>query len=584
MRGARRCSNSATTSGRGSTFSLRSHKCGELSRDHVGQSVTLYGWIRKPRVLGSQGVAFLPVYDTTGVTQFSCNAEEWRGSLDTLKSHETVVKAMGVVRERPAEAVNTNTPTGEIEVELEALEVLNEATNLPFATFGHGEESVTVEQQLRERQLYLRLPHMQRNIRLRSKVAMALREALVDRHDFVEIETPTLFKRTPEGAQEFIVPTKTRGKFFSLAQSPQQFKQLLMVSGFDRYFQFARCYRDEDQRSDRQPEFTQVDLEMSFVDSECVMGLTEELLHSTISSLCPELSLPCLPFPRMEYRQAMEQYGSDKPDTRYEMKLQDLGSIWRELIKEMGMDNAEKSPFSAHIYGLRVPKWEQALLDINSSSRKKGVSRQIEGTSSKYPVAMLQRDQSSSGNSLETLLGSHFPPALLNVFSKSAPPLSERFGERVKQHLGWGEGDLCVLATSKEAEKDEMLAALGAWRTLAAQVLSQTGRLELSPQQLNFLWVSDFPLFSVSEKKRGLHSVESTHHPFTAPVPEHEHMLQGNPSLELLPQVITHQQLYNNMPRIYRSHTNNILYYNVPRFISGADIYKLYTTCATCYP
>ena len=543
MRGARRCSNSVTTRGRGSTFSLRSHKCGELSRDHVGQSVTLYGWIRKPRVLGSQGVAFLPVYDTTGVTQFSCNAEEWQGSLDTLKSHETVVKAMGVVRERPAEAVNTNTPTGEIEVELEALEVLNEATNLPFATFGRGEESVTVEQQLRERQLYLRLPHMQRNIRLRSKVAMALREALVDRHDFVEIETPTLFKRTPEGAQEFIIPTKTRGKFFSLAQSPQQFKQLLMVSGFDRYFQFARCYRDEDQRSDRQPEFTQVDLEMSFVDSECVMGLTEELLHSTISSLCPELSLPCLPFPRMEYRQAMEQYGSDKPDTRYEMKLQDLGSIWRELIKEMGMDDAEKSPFSAHMYGLRVPKWEQALRDINSSSRKKGVYRQIEGTSSKYPVAMLQMDQSSSsGNSLETLLGSHFPPALLNVFSKSAPPLSERFGERVKQHLGWGEGDLCVLATSKEAGKDEMLAALGAWRTLAAQVLSQTGRLELSPQQLNFLWVSDFPLFSVSEKrgKRGLHSIESTHHPFTAPVPEHEHMLQGNPSLELLPQVNTH--------------------------------------------
>ena len=501
----------------------------------MGQTVTLYGWLRKARVLGSQCVAFLPVHDTTGTTQFVCKLEEWQSVLTSFKAPERVVRVVGAVKERPSEAVNLDAPTGEIEVELESLQVLNEATNHPFATFGRIDSNIAVEQQLRERQLYLRMPHMQDNIRLRSKVSMALREVLVNRHGFVEVETPTLFKRTAEGAQEFIVPTRICGKYFSLAQSPQQFKQLLMVAGFDRYFQFARCYRDEDQRSDRQPEFTQVDLEMSFVDSECVMGLTEDLLHSTITSTCPHLSLLRLPFPRIEYREAMEQYGSDKPDTRYEMTLQNLDSIWQELLQEMGVATEESSASCRHCYGVRVPQWEQAMHDLgNSKAQKSELTTRMKDISCIYPTTMLQSDQSSSESSVQGLLNSNFPAG---IFSKSHPSLAEKFTQRVKDRLGWQDGDLCILASSEDGEKEKMLTALGAWRSLAASALHHSNRLELDSTQLNFLWVTGFPLFSVSAEKGGVYHVTSTHHPFTAPVSEHRSLLDGLPSPTELAQV-----------------------------------------------
>ena len=489
----------------------------------------------------AQGVAFLPVYDITGVTQFVCDLSRWRDTLQSFKEKERVVKVGGVVKPRPPEAINRNQSTGEIEVELECLEVLNEASNHPFSTFGHTESNIAVEQQLRERPLYLRLPHMQHNICLRSKVAMAIRETLTHRHGFLEVETPTLFRRTPEGAREFIVPTRTRGKFFSLVQSPQQFKQLLMVAGFDRYFQFARCYRDEDQRSDRQPEFTQLDLEMSFVDSNCVIGLTEEMLHSTTSSLCPHFSIPSLPFPRMEYRQAMEKYGSDKPDTRYEMTLQSLDCVWGELLREMGLgDGGEGGSLHPHIYGLRVPQWEQAILELEQSdkSASREVTKKMKLLSQTYSSATLHNDRKDSESSVEKLLASHFPAALLSIFSNLSPSLAERFSQRVRDHVGWQEGDLYVLGSSEDTDKDKMLTGLGSWRSLAASVLHQTQRMELESTQLDFLWVTDFPLFTVSEGKNGVFNIVSTHHPFTAPVDEHREWLEGSPSLEQLAQVL----------------------------------------------
>jgi aspartyl-tRNA synthetase len=503
----------------------------------VGQNVTLYGWLRKPRVLASQGVAFLPVYDTSGVTQFVYDVNKCAAVLDSHKSAEKVVKAVGVVKPRPPEAVNADTPTGEIEVELQSLDVLNEASKHPFSTFGHVKPSVSVEQQLRERPHYLRLPHMQNNLRLRSKVAMSLRESLVDSHGFVEIETPTLFKKTPEGAQEFIVPTRTRGKYFSLVQSPQQFKQLLMVSGFDRYFQFARCYRDEDQRSDRQPEFTQVDLEMSFVDSNCVMGLTEEILHSTITSLCPHFSVPNPPFPRMEYRRAMELYGSDKPDTRYEMKLQNLDSVWQEQLQEVGVANeVAESHLCPRFYGVNFPQLVSAMEDLDDS-RAKEVTEKIKSLTDSHlwPTAVLTN---YSEVPLDPLVSTLLPAKLLSDLSKQAP-LTEMFAQKLRDRLGWQEGDVCVISASShvEIDKHRLLSALGGWRSVAAGVLCETNRLDLDSTQLNFLWVMDFPLFSPSSGKGGS-EMKSVHHPFTAPVPEdRELLLSGPASVEQLTQV-----------------------------------------------
>ena len=537
----RHCSTCPTRYG-SSTYSLRTHTCGELTRDHVGRAVTLYGWLSKPRVLSLKGVAFLPVHDTTGVTQIVCDLSKWQHVLDSFREKERVVKVGGVVRPRPPEAINAAAATGEIEVELDSLEVINEARHHPFATFGRGGErnrEISIEQQLSERPHYLRLKHMQNNLRLRSKVGMALRELLIGRHGFVEIETPTLFRRSPEGAQEFIVPTRTPGRYFSLAQSPQQFKQLLMVAAFDRYFQFARCYRDEGQRSDRQPEFTQLDLEMSFVNSDCVMGLTEDILHSTVSSLCPHLSIPILPFPRMEYRQAMEQYGSDKPDTRYGLLIQDIGSIWDDVLLENDAGNRENG--MPHFHALHVPQWEQALSDLKMADRSKAkeVATRIRELMDSYSFAVINSDTSISGQSL-----------VQSCFPSGKPPsrIFEEFAERVRGGglEGYQEGDLCLLSCSNSGSRERSLIGLGHWRTLAGAVLHRLHRMELDSRRLDFLWVVDFPLFSVREKKeeeegRGERGWEvvSTHHPFTAPLPEHTHLLHGKHSLDQLSQVYT---------------------------------------------
>ena len=518
------------------TYSLRTHTCGELTRDHVGQSVTLYGWLSKPRILTPQGVAFLPVHDTTGVTQFVCDLTKWQHDLEAFREKERVVKVGGVVKPRPPEAVNTNLPTGEIEVELGSLEVINEATHHPFSTFGRESEKnkdISIEQQLYERPHYLRLQHMQRNIQLRSNIGMSLRKALIGCHGFIEIETPTLFKKTPEGAQEFIVPTRTPGKYFSLAQSPQQFKQLLMVAGFDRYFQFARCYRDEDQRSDRQPEFTQIDLEMSFVDSDCVMRLTEDILHSTVSSLCPHLSIPSLPFPRMEYRHAMENYGTDKPDTRFEMLIKNLDTIWVDLINDLGIE--QENLLFPHVYTLHVPQWERAMSNLKTSDRTKfkETSTKIRELKERYSTVMIGSDINTCVRGLEQLFNTFSSDALL----KFTTEIFEKFSERMRHHLSYEDGDMCVLGVCETGSEEKTLRGLGAWRTLAADVLHHVNQIELDSTRLDFLWVVGFPLFNVLEIESGGYDVVATHHPFTAPIIEHTHLLQGEPSVEQLSQV-----------------------------------------------
>uniref|UniRef100_A0A8C5C563 Aspartyl-tRNA synthetase 2, mitochondrial n=1 Tax=Gadus morhua TaxID=8049 RepID=A0A8C5C563_GADMO len=301
------------------SVSLRSHTCGELRPEHAGEKVALYGWVQYLR----QDL-FVILRDYSGLTQVLISQDD--GSLKEKLGEltvESVVKVTGTVRRRPEGQENTNMPTGDIEVLAENLEVLNTCRKLPFEIKDFVKKSEALRMQYRY--LDLRSTRMQQNLRLRSQLSMRMREYLCHQHGFVDVETPTLFKRTPGGAKEFLVPSREPGRFYSLPQSPQQFKQLLMVAGVDRYFQFARCYRDEGSKPDRQPEFTQVDIEMSFVEQAGVMALVEGLLQY---SWPPELGGLSQPFPCITYSEAMRDYGSDKPDTRFHMKLVDISEVF----------------------------------------------------------------------------------------------------------------------------------------------------------------------------------------------------------------------------------------------------------------
>ena len=303
---------------------LKTHSCGGLRTDHVGQEVTLAGWVNRRRDHG--GLVFLDLRDGSGLVQVVANpnvapdahavAQQMRG--------EYVVQVTGVVRERPEGLANPDIPTGEIEVLSREMTILNSAITPPF--YIYDDSPVDEAVRLRYRYLDLRRPRMQRNLLLRHRVVAAIRKYLYSL-DFVEIETPILFKTTPEGARDYLVPSRVHpGKFYALPQSPQQLKQLLMVGGFERYFQIARCFRDEDQRGDRQPEFTQLDLEMSFVEREDVMALIEKMMIHLIEDVS-ERTLLRKPFPRLTYQEAMSCYGTDRPDLRFGMALVDVSDL-----------------------------------------------------------------------------------------------------------------------------------------------------------------------------------------------------------------------------------------------------------------
>ncbi|OQX83387.1 MAG: aspartate--tRNA ligase [Candidatus Omnitrophica bacterium 4484_49] len=295
---------------------LRSHYCGELRKEHVDLKVALCGWIYRRREHGK--ITFFDLRDREGIVQIVCVPSVIKGDYKMVKEldKEDVVQVKGKVQLRPQGTVNEKLPTGEIEVLVEEINILNKCTNLAFDI--ESDTEVSEEHRLRHRYLDLRRPRLQKNFIFRHKVVKAMRDFL-DENGFVEIETPILTKSTPEGARDFLVPSRLKpGTFYALPQSPQLFKQILMIAGFDRYFQIARCFRDEDLRADRQPEFTQLDLEMSFVEEEDIFNLTEELLVY-IFDMCMGLKLDT-PFPRLSYNQALEKYGSDKPDLRGEKK------------------------------------------------------------------------------------------------------------------------------------------------------------------------------------------------------------------------------------------------------------------------
>jgi aspartyl-tRNA synthetase len=473
----------------------RTHHCNELRPAHAGQTVTLAGWVHSRRDLG--GVLFIDLRDREGRTQTVFDpadlSKETFDAATKLRS-ESVIQITGKVRVRPAGTENTKIPTGQVEVLVKDLTVLNEAAPLPFQIDDpEAASKVNEEARLQYRYLDLRRPEMTRNLRLRSKVAIATR-SYMDEQGFLEVETPTLFKSTPEGAREFLVPNRREpGTFYALPQSPQQFKQILMVSGVERYFQLARCYRDEDLRADRQPEFTQVDIEMSFIDREDVYALIEGLLKRVWKTAL-DMDIPT-PFKRISFEEALNRWGIDKPDTRFGMELVDFTEEFRASSFKV---------FAGAVQHGGVVK------AINARGLAGATQGQIE--------TMTETAKSFGAKGLAYI-------KVENGEWKS--PIVKFFSDAEKQALTTKlqiqEGDLILFAADQWLNACEIL---GKIRLYCAEVLKAQGKLTIDPNRFDFLWVVDFPLLSYDKEQSRWYS---SHHPFTAPVAEDIPLLKQDP-------------------------------------------------------
>ncbi|XP_006153405.1 aspartate--tRNA ligase, mitochondrial isoform X2 [Tupaia chinensis] len=454
-----------------SSFVARTNTCGELRSSHLGQEVTLCGWIQYRR----QNI-FLVLRDFQGLVQVVIPQDESSASVKKILCEapvESVVQVSGTVISRPPGQENPKMPTGEIEIKVKTAVLLNSCKKLPFEIKDFVKKTEALR--LQYRYLDLRSFQMQYNLRLRSEMVMKMREYLCNLHGFVDIETPTLFKRTPGGAKEFLVPSREPGKFYSLPQSPQQFKQLLMVGGLDRYFQVARCYRDEGSRPDRQPEFTQIDIEMSFVDQTGIQSLIEGLLQYSWPSDKAPIAVP---FPSVTFAEALATYGTDKPDTRFGMKIVDISDAFRNT--EIGFLQDALSKTQGTIKAIRIPEGAEVL-----------------------PIFLIAN---SNWNS----------PVAKFI-------MEERRLELIRL-MEIQEEDV-VLLTAGEHQKACTL--LGKLRLECADLLEMRGMVLRDPAVFSFLWVVDFPLFLPKEESP--RELESAHHPFTAPHPGDIHLLCSEP-------------------------------------------------------
>ncbi|MDQ6886762.1 MAG: aspartate--tRNA ligase [Gemmatimonadota bacterium] len=467
--------------------SKRSHLAGSLRPAHVGTRVSLGGWVHRARNLG--GIVFLDLRDRAGIVQLSFDPRHVDRDLIARAGSlgaESVVLVEGEVVERPRDMRNADMPTGDVEIRPSRLELVGPATTpaIPVAR-GKGELLAAEELRLRHRFLDLRRPELQHNIILRHRLLQVARRFLSER-GFVEVETPILTKPTPEGARDYLVPSRVHaGEFYALPQSPQLYKQLLMVSGFDRYFQLARCFRDEDLRADRQPEFTQIDIEASFVGQEDIFRIGEGL----IAALWSEADLTVeQPFERMSYSDALERYGTDRPDLRFAMPLFDAGEAFRDADFEV---TRKAFAGGGRVRGVRLPGG--AALSRKQVDELEAIAK------SAGAVGLLRLKRTSGGGPLEG------PPAKF---------LAEGAGDR----LALAEGDLCLLVAGPDGTSSP---ALDRVRQEAARVL------RLVPDGIRrFLWVTDFPLFS-RDAESG--AIVPEHHPFTAPHPDDVPLLDHAP-------------------------------------------------------
>ncbi|MGA3267383.1 MAG: aspartate--tRNA ligase [Verrucomicrobiota bacterium] len=473
----------------------RTHHCNELRPAHIGQMVTLAGWVHSRRDLG--GLIFIDVRDREGRTQTVFDPSDLPKELferaAALRS-ECVIRVTGKVRQRPEGTNNPKIPTGEVEVMVKELEVLNVADVLPFPVDDpEVAGKVNEELRLKYRYLDLRRPEMARNLRLRSKVAIATRQYM-DEQGFLEIETPTLFKSTPEGAREFLVPSRVNpGQFYALPQSPQQFKQILMVGGVERYFQLARCYRDEDLRADRQPEFTQIDLEMSFIEREDIYALVEGLLKR-IWQVALNVEVPT-PFQRVSFAEALNRWGIDKPDTRYGMELADFTEEFRA---------SKFKVFSGAVANGGVVK------ALNAKGMAGATQGQIE-TMTEYAKSF-----GAKGLAYIKVEGGEWKSPIVKFFNDAEKAA-------LASKLKMEEGDLILFAADQWLNACEIL---GEIRRYCANLLKEQGKLVIPAGRFDFLWVVDFPLLSFDKEQNRWYS---SHHPFTAPVAEDIPMLKSDP-------------------------------------------------------
>ncbi len=473
----------------------RTHHCNELRPAHIGQTVTLSGWVHSRRDLG--GLIFIDIRDREGRTQTVFDPSDLTKELfdqaAALRS-ECVVTVTGKVRHRPAGTNNSKIPTGEVEIGVASLEVLNMAEVLPFPVDDpEAASKVNEELRLKYRYLDLRRPEMMRNLKVRSKVATAAR-VFFDEQGFLEIETPTLFKSTPEGAREFLVPSRTSiGQFYALPQSPQQFKQILMVAGVEKYFQLARCYRDEDLRADRQPEFTQVDIEMNFIDREDIYTLIEGLLKRVWKTAL-NIDVPT-PFKRISFEEALNRFGIDKPDTRFGMELADFTEEFRASTFKV---------FSGAIANGGVVK------ALNAKGMAGATQGQIE-TMTEYAKSF-----GAKGLAFIKVENGEWKSPIVKFFNDAEKAA-------LTSKLKIEEGDLILFAADQWLNACEIL---GKIRLYCADVLKTQGKLTIPADQFNFLWVIEFPLLGFDREQNRWYS---SHHPFTAPVTEDIPLLKTDP-------------------------------------------------------
>lgn len=455
--------------------SMHTRTCGELRRENVGEEVTLTGWVSRRRDHG--GLIFCDLRDREGITQLTFDPEHSDG--DAFKIAETMrpewpIKIHGVVRSRGEETTNAKLATGEIEVLTDHAEVLNTSVTPPFQIEDGIETSE--DTRLRYRYLDLRRPEMMANLKLRSDFTFAIREALHNR-EFMEVETPSLFKSTPEGARDFIVPSRIQpGSFYALPQSPQLLKQLLMVGGVERYYQVAKCFRDEDLRADRQPEFTQVDIEMSFVDQNDVMSALEEVLSDAFGRMGVEMPTPLR---RMDYWEAMDTYGSDKPDTRYGMHLVDLTDIFaNSKFKVFATAANEEGSVVKAINAKGAGAWARAKID------------KLAGVASTFGAKGLAWIAFREDGSINSPIVKFF---------------SDEEMAALRERMDVEPGDLVMFAAGPRLLSDEIL---GGMRSHMANAL------EIKREGHDFLWVVNFPLFHWDEDRK---AYAAEHQPFTLP-------------------------------------------------------------------
>ena len=463
----------------------RTGMCLNYSEANIGEKITLTGWVDNRRNLG--GLIFVWLRDRSGIMQIVFDEsldQTYFADAESIRN-EFVISVKGEIIARQPQNVNPDLPTGKIEVRATELKIISKAMTPPFEI--EDDSNVREELRLKYRYLDLRRPVLQRNLILRSKIANTMRRFL-DENGFVEIETPILQKSTPEGAREYLVPSRVHpGSFYSLAQSPQIFKQLLMVSGMDRYYQLAKCFRDEDLRADRQPEFTQLDMELSFVDENDIIGINEGLMARIMKDVFgQELSLP---MPRMTYREAMDRYGSDKPDTRFGMELKDLSHI-------------------AANCGFKV--FEDAVANGGS----------VRGINAKK-AGMSRKEIDACGNFVKTYGAKGL--AWINYKEDGInSPIAKFFSEEVMQQIleamDAQPGDVLFFVADKNKV---VFDALGALRIELAKKLGL-----IDETKLNFLWVTEFPMFELDEESGRYVAV---HHPFTSPMDEDVEFLESEP-------------------------------------------------------